>query len=145
MVHVPYKGGGPAMIDLQAGQIQLYFGNLPTSLPQVKIGRVRALAVTSEKRVAIAPEYPTVAEAGVPGFELTPWYGVITRAGTPPDIVARLNRDIVGILRSPEIRDRIVGLGGEPIGNTQAEFAAFLKTAAVKWGKLVRDSGARPE
>lgn len=145
MVHVPYKGGALAMIDLQAGQTQLYFGNLPISLPHVKTGKVRALAVTSAKRALAAPEYPTVAEAGVPGFELTPWYGVLTRAGTTADILAKLNREIVGILRSPEIRDRLTGLGAEPVGNTQAEFAAFLKSEAVKWGKLVRDSGARSE
>ena len=145
MVHVPYKGGALAMIDLQAGQTQLYFGNLPISLPHVKTGKVRALAVTSAQRAVAAPEYPTVAESGVPGFELTPWYGVLTRAGTPPDILARLNREIAGILRNPEMRTRLIGLGAEPIGNTQAEFAAFLKTEAVKWGKLVRDSGARSE
>jgi tripartite-type tricarboxylate transporter receptor subunit TctC len=144
MVHVPYKGGALAMIDLQAGQTQLYFGNLPISLPHVKTGKVRALAVTSAKRTVSAPEYPTVAET-IPGFELTPWYGVLTRAGTPPDILAKLNREIVGILRNPEMRDRLTGLGAEPVGNSQAEFAAFLRTEVVKWGKLVRDSGARSE
>ena len=144
MVHVPYKGGALAMIDLQAGQVQLYFGNLPISIPHVKTGKVRALAVSSAKRAISAPEYPTVAET-IPGFELTPWYGVLARAGTPPDILAKLNREIAGMLRSPEIRERLIGLGAEPVGNTQAEFAAFLKTEAVKWGKLVRDSGARSE
>jgi tripartite-type tricarboxylate transporter receptor subunit TctC len=144
MVHVPYKGGALAMIDLQAGQVQLYFGNLPISIPHVKTGKVRALAVSSAKRAISAPEYPTVAET-IPGFELTPWYGVLARAGTPPDTLAKLNREIAGMLRSPEIRERLIGLGAEPVGNTQAEFAAFLKTEAVKWGKLVRDSGARSE
>jgi tripartite-type tricarboxylate transporter receptor subunit TctC len=145
MVHVPYKGGALAMVDLQAGQVQLYFGNVPTSLPHVKAGKVRALAVTTAKRAAVAPEYPTVAEAGVPGFELSPFYGVITRAGTPPQVLAKLNRDMVAILRDPATRERIANLGGEPVGNTQAEFAAFLKTEAVRWGKLVRDSGAKPQ
>ena len=145
MVHVPYKGGALAMVDLQAGNVQLYFGNVPTSLPHVQSGRVRALAVTTAKRAAVAPEYPTVAEAGVPGFELSPFYGVITRAGTPPDVLAKLNRDIVAILRSPATRERITTLGGDPVGNSQAEFAAFLKTESVKWGKLVRDSGATPQ
>lgn len=144
MVHVPYKGGALAMIDLQAGQVQLYFGNLPISIPHVKTGKVRALAVSSAKRAISAPEYPTVAET-IPGFELTPWYGVLARAGTPPDILAKLNREIASMLRSPETRERLIGLGAEPVGNTQAEFAAFLKTEAVKWGKLVRDSGARSE
>jgi tripartite-type tricarboxylate transporter receptor subunit TctC len=145
MVHVPYKGGALAMVDLQAGNVQLYFGNVPTSLPHVKSGRVRALAVTTAKRAAVAPEYPTVAEAGVPGFELSPFYGVITRAGTPPEVLAKLNRDIVAILRNPATRERIASLGGDPVGNSQAEFAAFLKTESVKWGKLVRDSGATPQ
>ena len=145
MVHVPYKGGALAMIDLQAGNVQLYFGNVPTSLPHVQSGRVRALAVTTAKRATVAPEYPTVAEAGVPGFELSPFYGVMTRAGTPPDVLAKLNRDIVAILRSPATRERIASLGGDPVGNSPAEFAAFLKTESVKWGKLVRDSGATPQ
>jgi tripartite-type tricarboxylate transporter receptor subunit TctC len=145
MVHVPYKGGALAMVDLQAGNVQLYFGNVPTSLPHVQSGRVRALAVTTAKRAAVAPEYPTVAEAGVPGFELSPFYGVITRAGTPADVLAKLNRDIVAILRSPATRERITSLGGDPVGNSQAEFAAFLKSESVKWGKLVRDSGATPQ
>jgi tripartite-type tricarboxylate transporter receptor subunit TctC len=145
MVHVPYKGGALAMVDLQAGNVQLYFGNVPTSLPHVKSDRVRALAVTTAKRAAVAPEYPTVAEAGVPGFELSSFYGVITRAGTPPDILAKLNRDIVAILRNPATRERITSLGGDPVGNSQAEFAAFLKSESVKWGKLVRDSGATPQ
>jgi tripartite-type tricarboxylate transporter receptor subunit TctC len=145
MVHVPYKGGALAMVDLQAGNVQLYFGNVPTSLPHVQSGRVRAPAVTTAKRAAVAPEYPTVAEAGVPGFELSPFYGVITRAGTPPDILTKLNRDIVAILRNPATRERISSLGGDPVGNSQAEFAAFLKTESVKWGRLVRDSGATPQ
>jgi len=144
MVHVAYKGGALAMIDLQAGQVQLYFGNLPISMPHVKSGKVRALGVTSAKRLAGAPEFPPVGET-VPGFELSPWYGVMVRAGTPPDVLAKLNREIVAILRNPEMRDRLVGLGAEPVGNSQAEFGAFLKSEAVKWGKLVRDSGARAE
>jgi tripartite-type tricarboxylate transporter receptor subunit TctC len=145
MMHVRYKGGALAMLDLQAGQVQLYFGNVPTSLPHVKTGRVRALAVTTAKPATVAPEYPTVAEAGVPGFELSPFYGVMTRAGTPPDILAKLNRDIVAILHNPAMKERIASLGGDPVGNTQAEFAAFLKREAVRWGKLVRDSGATPQ
>ncbi|MGH8619910.1 MAG: tripartite tricarboxylate transporter substrate-binding protein, partial [Burkholderiales bacterium] len=144
MVHVPYKGGALAMIDLQAGQVQLYFGNLPISMPHVKTGRVRALAVTSAKRAVSNPEFPAVAET-IPGFELTPWYGVLARAGTPPDILAKLNREIAAILRNPEMKERLISLGAEPVGNSQAEFAAFLKSEYVKWGKLVRDSGAKPQ
>jgi tripartite-type tricarboxylate transporter receptor subunit TctC len=145
MTHVPYKGAAPALVDLVAGQIQVYFGNLPVTIPHAKAGRVRALAVTSGRRAAIAPELPTVAEAGVPGFELTPWYGVLTRAGTPRDVVAKLNSEITGILRAAEMRQRITMLGAEPMPMTQPEFASFLRSEAVKWGKLVRDSGARAE
>ena len=145
MTHVPYKGASPALIDLVAGQIQVYFGNLPVTLPHAKAGRLRSLAVTSAKRAAIAPELPTVAEAGVPGFELTPWYGVVTRAGTPRNIVAKLNQEIVKILSEAAMRERISNLGAEPASMTQEQFAAFLRSEAVKWGKLVRDSGARAE
>jgi tripartite-type tricarboxylate transporter receptor subunit TctC len=145
MTHVPYKGAAPALLDLVAGQIQVYFGNLPVTIPHAHAGRVRALAVTSGKRSAIAPELPTVAEAGVPGFELTPWYGVLTRAGTPENVLVKLNRDIVTILRERAMDEHVKKLGGEPAAMTRAQFAAFLKSEAVKWGKLVRDSGAQPE
>ena len=145
MTHVPYKGAAPAIADLLGGQIQVYFGNLPVTIPHAKAGRVRALAVTSAKRSGIAPELPTVAEAGVPGFELTPWYGVVTRAGTPKPVVAKMNRDIVGILKTAEMRERITKAGAEPSGMTTAEFAKFLKSESAKWGKLVRDSGAKAE
>ena len=170
MTHVPYKGAAPAIADLLGGQIQVYFGNLPVTIPHAKAGRVRALAVTSAKRSGIAPELPTVAEAGVPGFELTPWYGVVTRAcprPVPPsrpspalqgkesgfgsqgkeclDRVAKLNREIVGILKTAEMRERITKAGAEPSGMTTAEFAKFLKSESAKWGKLVRDSGAKAE
>ena len=145
VTHVPYKGATPAMTDMLAGQIQVYFGNLPVTIPHARAGRVRALAVTSGKRAGIAPELPTVAEAGVPGFELTPWYGVVTRAGTPKPIVAKLNREIVEILKTAEMRERITKAGAEPSGMTNAEFAKFLKSESAKWGKLVRDSGAKAE
>ena len=145
MTHVPYKGAAPALVDLVSGQIQVYFGNLPVTIPHAKAGRVRALAVTSARRSAIAPELPTVAEAGVPGFELTPWYGVMTGAGTPGNVLAKLNREIVKILQEPAMRERISNLGGDPAAMTQEQFAAFLRSEAVKWGKLVRDSGAQAE
>jgi tripartite-type tricarboxylate transporter receptor subunit TctC len=145
MTHVPYKGAAPALVDLVAGQIQVYFGNLPVTIPHAHAGRVRALAVTSAKRSAIAPELPTVAEAGVPGFELTPWYGVLTRAGTSEIVLSKLNRDIVAVLKERAMHEHITKLGGEPSPMTRAQFANFLKSETVKWGKLVRDSGARPE
>jgi tripartite-type tricarboxylate transporter receptor subunit TctC len=145
MTHVPYKGAAPALVDLVAGQIQVYFGNLPVTIPHAHAGRVRALAVTSAKRSAIAPELPTVAEAGVPGFELTPWYGVLTRAGTSEIVLSKLNRDIVAVLKERAMHEHITKLGGEPSPMPRAQFANFLKSESVKWGKLVRDSGARPE
>jgi tripartite-type tricarboxylate transporter receptor subunit TctC len=145
MVHVPYKGAAPALIDIQSGQIQVYFGNLPVTLPHARAGKLRALGVTSARRAGVAPELPTVAEAGVPGFELTPWYGVMTRAGTPEPVLNKLNQEIVRILRTPEVRERVTNLGAEPAGLGRDEFASFLKTEAVKWGKLVRASGAKAE
>jgi tripartite-type tricarboxylate transporter receptor subunit TctC len=145
MVHVPYKGAAPALIDIQSGQIQVYFGNLPVTLPHARSGKLRALAVTSSKRSAIAPEVPTVAEAGVAGFELTPWYGVVTRAGTRDAILTKLNQEIVRILRTAEMRERVTQLGAEPAGLSRDDYARFLKSEAVKWGELVRASGARAE
>lgn len=145
IVHVPYKGAAPALIDVQSGQIQVYFGNLPVTLPHAKAGKLRALGVTSAKRAAVAPEVPTVAEAGLPGFELTPWYGVMTRAGTPDAILGKLNQEIVRILRTPEMRERVTNLGAEPSGLGRDEFASFLRSEAVKWGKLVKASGAKAE
>src|SRR5688500_7294843 len=145
MVHVPYKGAAPALIDVQSGQIQVYFGNLPVTLPHAKSGKLRALGVTSSKRAAIAAEIPTVAEAGLPGFELTPWYGVMTRAGTPEAVLGKLNQEIVRILHTAEMRERITGLGAEPAGVSRDEFSGFLKSEAVKWGKLVKASGARAD
>ena len=145
MVHVPYKGAAPALIDVQSGQIQVYFGNLPVTLPHAKAGKLRALGVTSAKRAAVAPDVPTVAEAGLPGFELTPWYGVMTRAGTPEAILGKLNHEIVRILRTPEMRERVTNLGAEPSGLSAEEFSRFLKSEAIKWGKLVKASGAKAE
>jgi tripartite-type tricarboxylate transporter receptor subunit TctC len=145
MVHVPYKGAAPALIDVQSGQIQVYFGNLPVTLPHAKAGKLRALGVTSSKRAAVAPDVPTVAEAGLPGFELTPWYGVMTRAGTPEAVLTKLNQEIVRILRTPEMRERITNLGAEPAGLSRDEFSRFLNSEAVKWGKLVKASGAKAE
>jgi tripartite-type tricarboxylate transporter receptor subunit TctC len=145
MVHVPYKGAAPALIDIQSGQIQVYFGNLPVTLPHARAGKLRALGVTSSKRSGIAPDVPTVAEAGVPGFELTPWYGVMTRAGTPDAIVAKLNQDIVRVLQAADMRERVTNLGGEPAPMTREAYARFLKAEAVKWGNLVKASGAKAE
>ncbi len=145
MVHVPYKGAAPALADLLGGQVQLMFSTMPPALPHVKDGKLRALAVTSAKRSPAAPELPTVDEIALPGFEANTWHGVVVPAGTPETIVARLNREIVAILHLPEVVERLSGQGAEPVGSTPQEFAAYIKSEALKWAKVVRDSGAKAE
>jgi len=145
MVHVPYKGAQPALTDLIAGQCQVMFATTASAIPYVKAGRLRALAVTSAQRSPSLPGLPTVAEAGVPGFESTTWHGVVVPAGTPPAIVERLNHDINAALREAELRKRLDALGVEVAGGTPQQFAAYIATEIPKWTKIVRDSGARAE
>jgi len=132
IVHVPYKGAAPALADLLGGQVQLMFSTMPPALPHVKDGKLRAIAVTSLRRSPAAPELPTMHET-LAGFEANTWHGVVVPAGTPADIVARLNREIVAILHQ------------EPVGNTPEEFADYIRTETLKWAKVVRDSGAKAE
>ena len=141
MVHVAYKGAAPALVDAMSGQIQVYFANLPVTLPHATSGKPRPLAVTSPQRAPAVLELPTVADAGVPGFELSPWHDVMTRAGVPEAILDRIESDTVRALRDPEMRGRIVKLGGDPAGTSRSAFAAFLRSEAVKWGRLVKASG----
>ena len=144
IVHVPYKGVTNAFSDLLGGQISLMFPGAPIALPQVQAGKLRALAVTSDKRSAAAPALPTVAEAaGLPGYEVSVWYGVLAPAGTPPAVVNRLHAELVKIVQSPDVATRFAALGAEPLHNTPEQFAAFLKSDLVKWTKVVRDSGAK--
>jgi tripartite-type tricarboxylate transporter receptor subunit TctC len=143
MVHVPYKGSAPALADLMGGQIQLMFDNMPSALPQVKAGKLRALAVTSAKRSPAAPDVPTMAEAGVPGFEATAWFALFAPAGTPGDIVTQLNTTIAKHLTAPDMRDRLLTMGGEFNPMTPEQFAAFIRAESVKWGEVVKKSGAR--
>lgn len=145
MQHIPYKGGGPALNDVLGGQVPIMFESIATGMTHVRAGKLRALGVTSAQRNPSAPELPTVAEAGVPGFEITAWYGIVAPAGTPPDIVRRLNAELVLAIRSPEIAQRIAALGGAPIANTAEEFQAFLRTDVARWAKVVRESGARAD
>jgi tripartite-type tricarboxylate transporter receptor subunit TctC len=146
MVHIPYKGGAPAMADLLAGQVQLMFDNLANALPNVKAGRLRALAVTTLARSPAMPELPTIAESGLPGFDLTTWFGVMAPAGTPPEILAKLNAEIVRALNAKDMRERLEKMGAEPPpNNTPERFAAFIGTEAAKYAKVVRDSGAKAE
>ena len=140
MLHVPYKGAGPAFIDLIGGQVQVVFSSTVSSLPHVKSGQVRVLAVTSLKRVSAAQDVPTLAESGFPGFESSSWFGVLAPAKTPPDIVARLQREIAETLKTAEVGEVLANLGGEPGGMPSAEFAAYFRAEIVKWGKVVRDA-----
>jgi tripartite-type tricarboxylate transporter receptor subunit TctC len=145
MVHVPYKSGGFALTDLIAGQVQLYFATLPSALPHITGGRMRGLAVTTIRRSSAAPQLPTMDEAGVPGFEVTSWYGILVPAGTPPAIVARLNRDITATLKDPVVRSQIAAQGADPVGNRSDEFAAFIARELVKWARLVKEANIRAE
>jgi tripartite-type tricarboxylate transporter receptor subunit TctC len=141
-VHVPYKGGAPATADLIGGQIQAMFDNLPGQIAYVKAGRTRALAVTTAKRNPQLPDVPTMIEAGVPGFEVNVWYGILAQAATPKPIIDKLNIEVVKALNSPEVRERMAKEGAEAIPSTPAEFAAFQKAEVTKWAKVVKDSGA---
>lgn len=145
LVHVPYKGSGPALTDLIGGQVQLMFSNLTAALPYVKSGRLRALAVTGEKRSPAAPELPTVMEAGVPGYAVISWFGIMTPAGTPREIVMRLNSEIGQVMRSPDIRKRLATDGAEPTFTTPEKFGDFIKAEIAKWTKVIRDAKINPE
>jgi len=143
IVHVPYKGAATAMNDLLGGQVQMMFGPAVVVLQHVKAGRLRALAVTSGQRTRLAPDLPTIAESGVPGFEATGWYGLLGPRGLPPAIVARLNGETARALANREFGERFAVLGIEPLGGTPQTFAAYIKSELAKWGKVMRDSGAK--
>ena len=144
-VHVPFKGSGQAMPSLLAGQVQLVFDPIPTSLPHVKSGRLRALAISTVARSPAIPELPTVAEAGVPGYESSLWYGVLLPARTPPEIVARLNKTVNAILREPEVVERFAGLGADPLGSSPAAFRKYIGDEIIKWGKVIKAVGMRAD
>src|SRR5438045_6047608 len=131
MQHIPYKGSPPALQDVVGGQVTMTFDNITTAWPLAKAGKLRALAVTTAKRSSIAPDVPTLAESGLPGFEVGSWQGVFAPAGTPPAIVKRLNSEIVKIINMPEIREKLEALGAEPVGNSQEEFSAMVKAEVV--------------
>jgi tripartite-type tricarboxylate transporter receptor subunit TctC len=143
MVHIGYKGGGQAVQDLLGGQIQMVVTALPTVEGHLKGGKLRALAFTSAKRVPGAPDVPTLAESGFAGFEVVSWYGILAPAGTPPDIVRKLNAEINRILKLPAVRDRMVALGTEPTGGTPEQFAETIKADTARWAKVVADAGIR--
>jgi tripartite-type tricarboxylate transporter receptor subunit TctC len=140
VVHIPYKGAAPAMNDLLGGRVEMSFDPLPSSLAHIRAGKLKPLAVTTATRASVLPDVPTMAEAGVPGYELNGWSGFLVHAGTPREIVRTLNREIVAIIRAPEIRERFSGMGFDVVGNTPEEFQAFIEAEVVKWGKVVRDA-----
>jgi tripartite-type tricarboxylate transporter receptor subunit TctC len=142
ITHVPYKGSAPAVAGLLGAEVQMMFDNLPSSMPHIKGGKFKALAVTSAKRSSALPNVPTVAEAGVPGYEATSWFGILAPAGTPKTIVAQLNAEVVKILAQPAIKARLLEQGAEPAGGSPEDFAALIKREIPKWAKVVKDSGA---
>jgi tripartite-type tricarboxylate transporter receptor subunit TctC len=143
MVHVPYKGSAPAVADLLGGQVSLMFDNMPSSLPHIKAGKLRGIAVTSAKRSPALPELPTIAEAGLPGYEASSWFGILAPAGTPGDIVHKLSQTIAASLQAPEMKERLSSQGAEPVGNTPEQFAATIQSEIAKWAKVVKASGAK--
>ena len=142
MVHIPYKGSAPAVNDLLGNQIAIMFDNMPSAIQHVRAGKLHAIAVTTAKRSPELPNVPTSAEAGVPGYEATSWFGLFAPAATPAPIVAKLNKAIVKVLGQADVKQKIADQGGEIVAETPAQFAAFIKAETVKWGKVVKDSGA---
>lgn len=145
LTHVPYKGAPQALVDVISGQVQLLFPSLPTTFPQIKAGRVKALAVTSAKRATTLPEIPTVAESGVPGYEATNWYGMLAPAGTPQSIVQKLNGAVLRALRTAEVNDALIRQGAEPLPSTPADFERYLKSEIAKWTTVIRQAGVRAD
>jgi tripartite-type tricarboxylate transporter receptor subunit TctC len=145
LVHVPYKGSGPSFADLLGGQVSLTIDSLAQALPYIKSGRLKALAVTGAKRAPMLPDVPTMAEAGVPGYELTNWFGLVTRAGTPRDIVTRVNADVVKVVQMPDVRQRLLDMALEPVGDTPDQFGEFIKSETAKWAKVIKEAGITAE
>jgi tripartite-type tricarboxylate transporter receptor subunit TctC len=145
ITHVPYKGGGPSLADLVAGQVPVGVQNISTIVAHARAGRIRPLGITSLERSPALPDLPTVASQGYPGFEAKEWYGVVAPAGTPRAIVTRLNRELVRILNLPDVRSRLLDLGTEIVGDAPDQFGAFMKTELVKWAKVLKETGIRLE
>lgn len=142
MIHVPYKGSGPAIIGLLGGEVNFMFDSLSSSLPQIKAGKFRALAMASARRSRILPDVPTVIESGVADFDVSVWYSILAAANTPPQIVQRLHSEFVRVLRTPDVKEKIESYGYDIVGSTPAEADAFIRSEIVRWAKVVRDSGA---
>jgi tripartite-type tricarboxylate transporter receptor subunit TctC len=145
VVHIPYKGAGPANIDLISGQVQLMFNNFLAAMPQIRAGKLRVLAVTSAKRSPVMPDLATMAEAGLPGFDVTGWYALLAPAGTPAAIVNKVQADVANALRVPALNERLSSEGAEPVGSTPQQFGTFLGAEIRKWGKVISDARVTPE
>jgi tripartite-type tricarboxylate transporter receptor subunit TctC len=145
LVHVPYKGAGPAMTDLVGGQVVLFFASMPAALVHIQSGRIRCIAVTSERRAAVLPDIPTVAEAGVPGYALSTWFAMLIPAGAPKDVIARLNGEINKIILLPDVKERLATVGAEPLGGTPEAFAVYLKSEIAKYAKIIHDTNIQVE
>jgi len=145
MLHVPYKGSGPGVTDLIAGHVPAMMPNMLSAQPHIKSGRLRALGVTGSKRAPGAEDIPTIAEAGVPGYEAVQWYGLLAPAATPRDIIVKLHTGVVRALQNPEVRQRLLNDGAEPVGSSPEEFAAYLRSETAKWAKVIQAAGIKPE
>jgi tripartite-type tricarboxylate transporter receptor subunit TctC len=145
MLHIPYKGSAPVVTDLIAGQLDVMFDNMPNVIGHVRAGKMKALAVSTTQRAALAPEIPTVAEAGVPGYDQTAWFGVLAPAGTPREIIARYNTEIVKVLNSAEVKERFGKQGVEVRTSTPEQFSTFLNSEVARWGKVIRDAGIKSD
>ena len=145
LLHVPYKGTGQAVTDLLAGQIDLLFAPSQAVIQHVRAGKLKALATTGAKRPETLPDFPTVAEAGLPGYEAVGWFGLLAPAATPKNVVEQLSKDAVRVLADPDVKNRMQALGADPAGNTPAEFARFIRNDQAKWAKLMREAGIKSE
>jgi tripartite-type tricarboxylate transporter receptor subunit TctC len=145
MTQIPYKGAPATLVDLMGGRIDLAFSSMPSAMAHVRSGKLRGIAVTSVKRSATAPDVPTIAESGLPGYEMVAWQGLLAPKGTPPGIVQLLNRETVTIVHQPEVRKQLAAEGGEPVGNSPEEFARWAKAEIAKWTKVVREAGIKAE
>jgi tripartite-type tricarboxylate transporter receptor subunit TctC len=145
IVHIPFKGGGPAMMDVIAGNTQITIGSLVQMLPQIKGGKLKALGVGSANRIPALPDLPTISEAGVPGYEVTNWWGIVVPAGTPRSIIDRLHKDLTAVVASPETKKRFETEGAEPLSMSPDEFGRFIAAETVKWARVVKDAGIRAE
>ena len=145
MTHIPYKGAAPALVDVLGGQVTMFFSGMPPAMPHVKSGKLRAIAVTTPKRSSAAPDVPTMSEAGIPGFDISNWFGVFAPAGTPEEILNKLNAEIVKALNLPDVKERLASQGAEVVGNSRADFQKFIAAEMAKYSKLVKESGAKAD